>query len=98
MVLRLPLSQGEGPEPVGVGHRVCKSQQVPICIRDRSQEMILRRSTRRSALGLVQKDVKMGDLKDSIEKCALNGKSEPLPNTGCDKTCKETMPPGVNSD
>jgi hypothetical protein len=60
--------------------------------------MILRKSTRRSALGLVQKDGKMGVLKDLIEKYASGDKSEPLPNTGCDKTCKETMPPGVNSD
>jgi len=71
---------------------------VLICTQDRSPEMILRRSTQRSAPGSVQKDGKMGVLKNPIDKYALGDKVESLPNTGCDKTCKETMPPGVNSD
>lgn len=55
---------------------------MPIYILGRNQEKISQKSTRRSELGTVQKDGKMEDLKDSIEKYALNNKGKPLPNTG----------------
>ena len=83
MVLpRLPLSQVGGLEPVGVEHRVCRSLQAQICIRDRSRERISRISTRRSELGLVLKDGKMEVLKYFIEKYALGNTRKPLPNIG----------------